>query len=281
MTAAARDLASGKGHRDENFPVASALIRPAHRAAILTFYRFARTADDIADHPDAAPAEKLRLLAGMRATLTGETEAGAEARALRAALARDGLDPRHALDLLVAFERDVTVRRYADWAALIDYCAVSAMPVGRFVLDVHGESRDTWAASDALCAALQIINHLQDCAKDFRALERVYLPLDALETEGASAADLGAARASPGLRRAISGLATRTGALLDESAVLSRQVRDRRLSLEIAVIQRLARSLVHRLMTRDPLCERVHHSAPQAVGLALLAAFSRLAGIDR
>ena len=63
----------------------------------------------------------------------------------------------------------------------MDYCRYSAMPVGRFVLDVHGESRDLWPANDALCAALQVINHLQDCAKDYRELDRVYLPLDVLD----------------------------------------------------------------------------------------------------
>ena len=82
------------------------------------------------------------------------------------------------LDLLEAFRRDVTKLRYADWDELMDYCRYSATPVGRFVLDVHGESAPTWPANDALCAALQVINHLQDCAKDYREIDRVYLPLD-------------------------------------------------------------------------------------------------------
>ena len=99
--------------------------------------------------------------------------------ALRQALARARLTPQHALDLLEAFRRDVTKLRYADWDELMDYCRYSAMPVGRFVLDVHGEDRALWPANDALCAALQVINHLQDCAKDYRELDRVYLPLDA------------------------------------------------------------------------------------------------------
>ena len=95
---------------------------------------------------------------------------------LRTVLAEKKLDPVHALDLLEAFRRDVTKLRYRDWDDLLDYCRYSAMPVGRFVLDVHGESRGTWPANDALCAALQIINHLQDCAKDYRELNRVYIP---------------------------------------------------------------------------------------------------------
>ena len=99
---------------------------------------------------------------------------------LRTALAERGLPPRHALDLLTAFRMDVTKLRYENWDEVIHYCRYSAMPVGRFVLDVHGESASTWPASDALCAGLQINNHLQDCGKDFRDLNRVYLPRDAL-----------------------------------------------------------------------------------------------------
>ena len=88
-----------------------------------------------------------------------------------------------------AFRRDVTKLRYADWGELMDYCRYSAMPVGRYVLDVHGETRATWPLTDALCAALQIINHLQDCAKDYRALDRVYLPLDTMAAQGATPED--------------------------------------------------------------------------------------------
>ncbi|HEY0105430.1 MAG TPA: squalene/phytoene synthase family protein, partial [Rhizomicrobium sp.] len=168
----AADLASGKGHTEENFPVASVLIAKRHRAPILAFYRFARAADDVADHPTAAPDAKLALLESMRASLVGESTASPEGVGLRAALAARQLTSQHGLDLLEAFRRDVATPRTASWDALLDYCRYSAMPVGRFMLDVHGESRATWPASDALCAALQVINHLQDCAKDYRELNR-------------------------------------------------------------------------------------------------------------
>ena len=104
---------------------------------------------------------------------------------------------RHALDLLEAFRRDVTKLRYADWAELMDYCRYSAAPVGRFVLDVHGEPSTLWPANDALCSALQVINHLQDCAKAYRAIDRVYLPLDTLEANGTGVEALTAAQAGP------------------------------------------------------------------------------------
>ncbi len=264
------DLASGKNDRDENFPVASLLVKAEHRTLVKAFYRFARASDDIADHPTAAPEHKLALLDAMRAGLRGE--GAPEAMALREAMAERGIDPIHAHDLLEAFTRDVTVKRYQTWDDLIDYCRVSAMPVGRFVLEVHGEARETWQGNDALCAALQIINHLQDCAKDYRQLGRVYIPLET----GIDVNDLAADKASVELRRIISDLARRTRGLLVQSAPFSRQIRDRRLSAEVAVIQKLAESLCDRLARRDPLSERVHHTKAEALWLATGAALPAL-----
>src|SRR5205823_3582884 len=157
--------------------VASVLIEARHRAPILAFYRFVRAADDIADHASLSPAEKLKRLDDLEKVLLGETDGTAEGVTLREILRQRGLSPRHAQDLLKAFRLDVTKLRYRDWDDLIDYCTFSAMPVGRFVLDVHGESRATWPTSDALCAALQVINHIQDCGEDYRNLDRVYVPL--------------------------------------------------------------------------------------------------------
>lgn len=270
---------SGKGHRDENFPVASRFVAARHRAPVMAFYRFARAADDVADHPGAAPEAKLARLAAMRATLAGEADSNPEAAALRTTCAERGLTVAHGLDLLRAFERDVTIRRYPDWDGLIGYCRVSAMPVGRFVLDIHGEARETWAASDALCAALQVINHTQDCAKDFRNLDRVYLPLDILDVHGARVEDLGAPAATPALRAVIVDMAERSLGLLGQSAGFAKTIRDRRLATEVAVIHGLAKSLARRLLVRDPLSERVHHGKLEAFGLASLAVARRVAGL--
>jgi len=272
----AADLASGKGHSDENFPVASVLIAPQYRAPVMAYYRFARLADDIADHETAPAAEKLARLEAMRAGITGESDAEPSAVALRQVMAERELDPSHALDLLEAFRRDVTKLRYESWDDLIDYCRYSAMPVGRFVLDVHGESRATWPANDALCAALQIINHLQDCGKDVRAIDRVYIPQDLMKAAGVTVEELGADRASPALKQLISALAERCQHLLAESAPFARSIRDRRLGVEVAVIQRLAVSLAARLRRRDPLSERVHHGKAEALLLASGAALGRL-----
>ena len=186
-----------------------------------------------------------------------------EAVRLRNALAERGLPPRHAQDLLTAFRMDVTKLRYKDWDDLIHYCSYSAMPVGRFVLDVHGESRATWAANDALCAALQINNHLQDCGKDFRDLNRVYIPLDAFAAAGARPEELGASRASPKLLRCIHDLAARNERLLAQGEPFSAQIENTRLALEVAVIHSYARHIVALLQARDPLSERVHLSKAQ------------------
>lgn len=270
-------LASGKGHKDENFPVASLLVAPHHRAPIMAFYRFARAADDIADHPSASADEKLAGLAAMRRGLEG-MEGSAEALALHeVAVARD-VPLVHARELLDAFTQDVLVDRYATWDDLLAYCRLSAAPVGRFVLDVHGEDRATWPASDALCAALQIINHLQDCAKDYATLNRVYLPAEALAANGARIEDLAGPRATPALRATIAGLAARTQGLLARSAGFAATIRDRRLAAEVAVIQRLAESLNTRLLTRDPLHDRVHHRKWEAALIALPAGLGQLLG---
>jgi squalene synthase HpnC len=243
---------SGKDRADENFPVGSMLIARALRPHVHAFYAFARNADDIADSPLLAPADKVARLDVMQAVLLGETDAGSpSALGLRGSLAATGVTTRHATDLLVAFRRDAVKTRYADWDELYDYCRYSAMPVGRHVLDLHGENAGaTYPASDALCAALQVLNHLQDCAKDLAALDRCYLPLDLLRTTGAAVEDLRLPHETPPLRRA-------TG--------------DRRLRLETAVIVGLARRLATRLRYNDPLATRVKLSKTDMAG-SLLAA---------
>ena len=278
MTAAAATLASGKGHKDENFPVASVILKREHRAPVMAFYRFARGADGVADNDRASSDERLALLSEMRSTLSGQSDSSEAARALRETLAARGLSTRHGLDLLTAFERDCRVNRCNSWEELLDYCRYSAMPVGRYVLDVHGESEALWPASDALCAALQVINHLQDCAKDYRAINRVYLPLDMLDAHGATVEDLAAPRASTGLRMTITELAMLTDDLLAQSRGFAAGIRDHRLSLEVAIIHRLAVSLTKRLKQRDPLAERVHHRPIEALGLAIMAVFARWMG---
>jgi squalene synthase HpnC len=265
----ASELRSGKTHRDENFPVASWIIHPRHRALILAFYNFVRTADDIADHATLAASDKLAYIDRLEAELLGKGDSQLEAVNLQRALAQRSMPPRHALDVLIAFRMDVSKLRYENWDEVIHYCRYSAMPVGRFMLDVHGESTSTWAASDALCAGLQINNHLQDCGKDFRDLNRVYLPRDALEASGASVEALGLEKAPASLLQCLHSLAARTQTLLDESKSLSAEVRDFRLGVEISVIQSFADRIVRLLKVRDPLSERVHLSPVELLRYSL------------
>jgi len=282
LDVAAEDLASGKGSTDENFPVASHLIAPKHRPVVLAFYRFARAADDVADNALAEPQTKLDLLEALRASLVGESDEAPEGRDLRKMLTERHLTDQHALDLLEAFRRDVTKLRYDDWADLMDYCRYSASPVGRFVLDVHGESEDLWPMNDALCTALQVINHLQDCGKDRREIDRIYVPLDRLAAAGIGVEALDAPVGSPALRGVIKCLAQDTMRLLDVSRPFARKIKDGRLALEVGVIQALAEDLCRGLMTRDPLSESVHHDKAKmgaiALGAMLKTSLSRLGG---
>ncbi len=248
---------SGKDRADENFPVGSFLIAARLRPAVHAFYAFARNADDIADSPTLAPEDKIARLDAMEAVLTGERATGSpSAASLRASLAVTGTTDRHARDLLIAFRQDATKARYANWDELLDYCRHSAMPVGRHVLDLHGESRETWAASDALCSVLQVLNHLQDATKDLAALDRCYLPLDLLASSGASIEDLRRPSATTGLRVTVDALLDRCEALM-AGPPLPAHVRDRRLRLETAAIAGLARRLMRRLRRGDPIARRV------------------------
>lgn len=256
---------SGKDRGDENFPVGSLLIRRALRAHVHAFYAFARNADDIADSPDLPAAEKIARLDIMEDVLLGRRDTGSpSALRLRASLAETGVAPRHSLDLLIAFRRDATKLRYADWDELYDYCRYSAMPVGRHVLDLHGEDRATYIPSDALCASLQVLNHLQDCAKDLAALDRCYMPGIAVE-------DLRGGAATPAARRVFDALLDRVDALNAIAADLPRLTRDRRLRVETAVIVGLAFRLARRLRQDDPVAQRVKLTKGDAVASAVEA----------
>lgn len=249
---------SGKGARDENFPVGSWLIRRDLRPHVHAFYRFAREADDIADNPALAADDKLRRLDRMAAVLDGAPGDDApSAAAMRASLIETRVTADHCHDVLRAFRLDVTKLRYADWDDLMAYCRYSAAPVGRQLLDLHGEERGTFAPSDALCAALQVLNHLQDCALDYRGLDRVYLPREDLELAGARLEELSERRLSPGLRLVLDRLLDGTDRLIEAARALPPLVRSPGLARECAVIVNLAERLALRLRRGDPLAARV------------------------
>src|ERR1700751_5965683 len=224
MTAAPATIEtpSGKWRNAENFPVGSFLIRRDLRRHVHTFYRFARNADDIAENPALSPIDKICRLDRMAAILDGAPGGDSpSATAMRESLAETGTTAQHCHDVLDAFRLDATKLRYHDWNDLMAYCRYSASPVGRQLLDLHGESRETWPASDALCSALQVLNHLQDCADDYRLLDRVYLPPSDLAAEGIGVEALAEGETNPGLRRVFDGLLDQTAVLINEARGLA------------------------------------------------------------
>jgi hydroxysqualene synthase len=156
---------------------------------------------------------------------------------------------------------------------LYEYCNYSAMPVGRYVLDLHGESRDCYPPSDALCMSLQILNHLQDCGRDFAQLDRCYLPQALLDHFGAAVADLRLPAETPALRRVFVTLLDRVDRMNHAASELPRAVRNARLRLETRIIHVLAKRLARRLLRNDPLATRVKLRTADAVFSVLSAAF--------
>ena len=257
---------SGKGAGDENFPVGSFLLPKRLRPKVAIFYAYARAIDDIADNPALDPEDKVARLDGFDRALLGETDdpAYAKAHRIRETMAETGQVIRHCRDLLIAFKQDAVKSRYDDWDDLMNYCRHSAAPVGRFLIDLHGGPDSAWPAADALCNALQVINHLQDCADDYRNLDRVYLPGDWMAAEGARVVELRAAAMTPGLLRVKDRCLDGVDALLGEVRPLMPALRSRRLVLESAAIHALARTLSKRLRAGDPVAARIELSKPRA-----------------
>lgn len=262
----------GRTIATENFPVASRLISSRFRPVIIAYYRMARLADDIADHPGLAGPEKVRRLDAIDAVLAGRAEPQPHeapeqaARDVREAFAARGLAIEHARHLLQAFRSDALNRPCRTWSDLLAYCRYSANPVGRFLLDLHDEESFAYPAADALCTALQILNHVQDCQDDCRDLQRVYVPSAWLDERGLTARSLLAPRATPDLRAIIDRLLDGVDRLNREAAVLPRQIRRRGLRMEAAAILAISRRLAAKLRRKDPFAGRVALSGAEKIG---------------
>ena len=258
--AASVETPSGKSAPDENFPVGSRLLPARLRPHVAAFYAYARAIDDIADNPELAPEDKVARLDGFaRAVSDADSTDPAYRKAhdIRRSLAETGVTHRHCVDLTRAFKQDATRLRYDDWDDLIGYCNFSAAPVGRYLVDLHGESVEAYPASDALCNALQVLNHLQDCGDDYRALDRVYLPQDWMAEAGISVGALGGTRTPASLRRVLDRCLDATDGLLTSAERLPGELRDTRFAMEAATIVAIAGKLSRELRRRDPLAERV------------------------
>jgi phytoene synthase len=213
----------------ENFPVASRLLPPRMRPHIAAIYAFARAADDFADEPGIAAAERLRRLDDWRRRLFAAPPS--ESDPVFLALANTIREYRLPLslfeDLLSAFTQDVTTGRYADWEEVLDYCRRSANPVGRLVLRVAGYDDprlDRW--SDAVCTALQLTNFWQDLERDW-AIGRVYVPAEDRRTAGAREEDLERRQMTAEWRRVMALMVHRTRDLFDEGRPVCNGVRGR------------------------------------------------------
>jgi len=215
----------------ENFPVASLLCPPALRAPIAAIYHFARTADDLADEGVAEGAQRLADLAAFRnelhKTLRGEMPAARWQGiflTLRAALERHPISPQWLEALLDAFEQDARNPRYANREELLDYCARSANPIGRLLLQLYGIDDDfSLRASDAVCTGLQLANFWQDLSVDL-SRDRVYLPLSDLQRHGLSLADVQAGVDNAALRALVAEEVTWAQSLLRQGSALVHRV---------------------------------------------------------
>ncbi len=219
----------------ENFPVASVLMPPALREPVSALYWFARNADDIADEGDAAPEARLAALEHCRAQLRIIEQGGMPDDPIHARLARAvrawSLPLPLLHDLLDAFAQDVVKTRYADDAELRDYCRRSADPIGRLLLCLYRvDDAPSLAQSDAICSALQVINHWQDVAIDLKKNPdgtppgRIYIPLDTLARFGVTESQLREARCDDAFRAMMKHLVDEARALMRSGLPLTRRL---------------------------------------------------------
>lgn len=244
--------------RQENFPVASLLLPRDARRGVAALYAFARGADDVADDPALPPQKREAALRRVDRALRGESPNAPAWAVAYLTLCREGAcDTRDGCDLLAAFIADQTVTRCNSWEAMLEYCRYSALPVGRSFLALCGEDGADQDALFALCACLQIVNHLQDIRGDYRDLGRVYLPGDWLREAGVAEEELGEDRCSNGLRRVIDRVLGAMHPLLERAHELPRSLRSRRLRAELRWVLAVLRGLHRRLGCEDPLARRV------------------------
>ncbi|WP_448187698.1 squalene/phytoene synthase family protein [Azospirillum sp. sgz301742] len=266
-----------KDARNENFPVASRLLPRHLRPHVLSFYKFVRLADDIADDSELEAESKLAYLDALERALTSGQAKHAylkPALDLRASLQATGVSDRHARQVLRAFRRDSVGARCHTWSDLLLYCRFSANPVGRYLLELHGEGPEAGPAADALCSALQVLNHLQDVRDDWVQLGRCYVPLAWFEEAGVSVERLVETGADDKLRGIFDRLLDHTDRLVERASALPGLIKHRGLRMEAAVILSVAESLAHRLRVRDPMKKRVELGAHQKM-LALARGIAR------
>jgi squalene synthase HpnC len=258
----------GVGHY-ENFPVASLLLPARLRPAVRAIYRFARTADDIADEGDAAPEARLAALAALGRDLDDLQAPGTRWPDLAAAVAEHGLPLALFHDLLSAFAQDVTTSRYPDYVALLDYCRRSANPIGRLLLALYRRAEPLLVAqSDAICTGLQLTNFWQDVAVDWDK-GRVYLPQEDLLRFHVDEGQIAARACDDGFRRLMRFEVERTRTLLRRGAPLAAALGGR-VGLELRLVVQGGLRILERIeaVGGDVFKRRPHHGPLDKAALA-------------
>ena len=249
---------SGKNIEYENFPVASWIISKKFRKQIRIFYDFARAADDISDNPKLLSKEKVRRLNFFILSLKNKKkEIVVKAERVKKVCKNNNINLCHCLNLIKAFKQDALKNRYKNWSELMNYCKYSAVPVGRFVLDLHKENKKTYKYSDPLCVALQILNHLQDCKEDYENLDRVYLPMQFLKKYNVKLSQLKKNFTEKNLRLVFNEILKNTEKLIIQADKNKKNMKHKHLLLETSFILEIAKKLLQLLKIKDPLKEKV------------------------
>ena len=254
-------LMSGKSYSDENFPVASFLMTKKIRSIVRVFYFFARMADDIADHQKLSSNQKKKILLFFDNAISKSKKTNN--KVLDKMIARFKELPsgkKYSRNLLKAFMMDASNKKYKNWNDLLYYCKFSANPVGRFVIDAVNERKNIekiYEASDSLCTALQIINHIQDCKKDFKELNRVYIPESFFKKYSLDKKILRKSKSIENFERLKIEIVDNVLLSLRKTKLGLREIQSWRLRKETLIILNIAKRLCNLLKINDPLEKQI------------------------
>ena len=254
-------LMSGKSHSDENFPVASFLMTKKIRSIVRVFYFFARMADDIADHQKLSSNQKKKILLFFDNAISKSKKTNN--KVLDKMIAKFKELPsgkKYSRNLLKAFMMDASNKKYKNWNDLLYYCKFSANPVGRFVIDAVNERKNIekiYEASDSLCTALQIINHIQDCKKDFKELNRVYIPESFFKKYSLDKKILRKSKSIENFERLKIEIVDNVLVSLRKTKLGLREIQSWRLRKETLIILNIAKRLCNLLKINDPLEKQI------------------------
>ena len=254
-------LMSGKSYSDENFPVASFLMTKKIRSIVRVFYFFARMADDIADHQKLSSNQKKKILLFFDNAISKSKKTNN--KILDKMIAKFKELPsgkKYSRNLLKAFMMDASNKKYKNWNDLLYYCKFSANPVGRFVIDAVNERKNIekiYEASDSLCTALQIINHIQDCKKDFKELNRVYIPESFFKKYSVDKKILRKSKSVENFERLKIEIVDNVLLSLRKTKLGLREIQSWRLRKETLIILNIAKRLCNLLKINDPLEKQI------------------------